>query len=112
MSFALEREPSSSRPRRAGGSVLAQGYALVIAPWTERHESMDRRFGSFDERCLRGYNQELLLPRRLKVEVDGALLADLQFHILRFNLGERCLREHANYSQVHRGENRSACKTG
>jgi hypothetical protein len=50
---------------------------------------MDRRFGSFDEGCLRGYNQEPLLPRRLKVEVDGALLADLQFHILRFNLGER-----------------------
>ena len=28
-------------------------------------------------------------PPQAQGEVDGALLADLQFHILRFNLGER-----------------------
>ena len=38
---------------------------------------------------FRAYKHGLLLPRRLKVEVDVALLADLQFHVLRFNLGER-----------------------
>jgi hypothetical protein len=30
---------------------------------------MGRRFGSFDEGCLRGYNQEPLLPRRHKVKL-------------------------------------------